>query len=152
MADELSQDRVATRIWLLQYGPCWCRTPRTETSSFDYVRLRTKKADLGRLEENLLIVSERVIDGTAKVYRQVYDDVPDPKLVISAAACPTADRFWDGLPNGWVPVDEILPIDIHVDACISGEPESLAAAVLGHVLQGDAEPQDTVQRQVSLSG
>ncbi len=131
-------DRGATRIWLLQYGPCWCHTTATDTSSFDYVRLRKTAADLGPLEENLLIVSDRVIDGSGKSYRQVYADVPEPKLVVSVATCPHARRFWDELPNGWTPVDELLPIDLHVEECISGYPETLAAAVLAHVL-GDTE-------------
>ena len=123
-----------TRIWRLQYGPCWCLSVPEQSSSFDYVRMRRTAVDLGALNENLLIVSERVIDGTSTVYRRVHSDVPDPKLVISAGTCPTAHRFWDELPNGWVPVREVLPIDIHVDECISRSPEALLAAVLGHVM------------------
>lgn len=153
MVAERIEDRRAARIWLLQYGPCWCRTPATETSSFDYVRLRKTEADLGSMEENLLIVSDRVIDGSGKSYRQVYADVPDPKLVVSAAACPTAHRFWDELPNGWTPVDELLPIDLHVDECINGHPEALAAAVLGHVLDTSDDPSsEREDREMSLSG
>lgn len=121
------------RIWLLQYGPCWCRTVPTDSGSFDYVRLRTTVADLGMLDENLLIVSDRVVDGAARVYRRLHRDVPDPKLVVAAGPCPHADRFWDDLPNGWSPVDELFAVDIHVDECISGRPEALLAAVLSHV-------------------
>lgn len=122
----------ATRIWVLQYGPCWCRSLPTDSSSFDYVRLRRTQTDLGHLRESLLVVSERVIDGSGHLYRQVYEDVPDPKLVISTAACPFAEKFWDDLPNGWVPVEEMIQVDIHVDECIGGRPESLMAAVLRH--------------------
>lgn len=148
VADRID-DHGATRIWLLQYGPCWCHTTATDTNSFDYVRLRRTAADLGTLEDNLLIVSDRVIDGSGKSYRQVYADVPEPKLVVSVAACPNARRFWNELPNGWTPVDELLPIDLHVDECISGRPEALAAAVLAHVL-GDTEPAvETVERAMS---
>ncbi len=143
-------DRGATRIWLLQYGPCWCHTTATDTSSFDYVRLRKKAADLGSMEKNLLIVSDRVIDGSGKSYRQVYADVPEPKLVVSAATCPHARRFWDELPNGWTPVDELLPIDLHVDECINGYPEALAAAVLAHVLGDTDKPAvERVDREMS---
>lgn len=152
MATDQVDGALANRIWLLQYGPCWCRSPRTDSSSFDYVRMRRTAVDLGELEEYLFIVSERVIDGAAKTYRQVYADVPDPKLVISAAACPTAERFWNDLPNGWTPVDEILPVDIYVKDCISGQPEALTAAVLGHVLAGGKQhPVGDIQK-VSLGG
>lgn len=121
-------------IWLLHYGPCWCRSRPGHSGSFDYVRMRRTVAEVGSLEENLLIVSDRVIDGTGQTYRQVFHEVPDPKLAVSAATCPFAQQFWEELPNGWRPVEEILPIDIHVDACINGEPEVLLATVLGHVL------------------
>lgn len=131
-ATHLATAREAVGIWLLQYGPCWCRSTPTDGGSFDYVRMRRTLVE--PLEENLLIVSEKVIDGTAGIYRQVYDDVPHPKLVISAGTCPFASRFWDELPNGWDRVDEILPIDVHVEDCISGNPEALLAAVLAHRL------------------
>lgn len=115
--------------------------------------MRKTAADLGSLEGNLLIVSDRVIDGSGKTYRQVYADVPDPKLVVSAAACPTAHRFWDELPNGWTPVDELLPIDLYVDECINGHPEALTAAVLGHVLDAsDGTSPEREDREMSLSG
>lgn len=129
-----------TRIWRLQYGPCWCQTRPSDTASFDFVRLRTPSADLGRAGENLLIVSGRVIDGTKQVFRQVYSDVPEPKVVISAAACPAAHRFWGELPVGWTSVDEILPIDIRVEECISDKPEELVAVVLSHFLTRDRGP------------
>lgn len=131
------QNSLRVGIWRLQYGPCWCRSTPTDSGSFDYVRLRKTSVDLNALEENLLIVSERVVDGSASVFRRVCRDVPDPKLVISAGPCPFASRFWDELPNGWTNVDEILPVDIHVADCISGNPEMLMVAVLEHVLARD---------------
>lgn len=144
-ADDLAAgDAANVRIWLLQYGPCWCRSIPSDSSSFDYVRLRRTSADLGSLETNLLIVSARVIDGSSRAYRQVYDEMPDPKIVISAAVCPFAHSFWDGLPNGWAPVEDLLPIDVYVDECINGEPEALMAAVLAHVfaIDGSSEGSD----------
>lgn len=131
-----------TRIWRLQYGPCWCLSVPADSSSFDYVRMGRTAVDLGSLDQNLLIVSERVIDGTSKVYRKVYSEVPDPKIVISVATCPMAHRFWDELPNGWGPVREVLPIDVHVDECISRSPETLLATVLGHVMSSEAPIRD----------
>lgn len=127
----------ATKIWLLQYGPCWCRTVPTESNYFDYVRLRKTTSALGTLQENLLILSDRVIDGSTHLYRQVYEDMPSPKLVVSTGPCPYAQRFWDELPSGWSPVAELLPVDIHVGDCISGKPETLMAAVLDHILSRD---------------
>lgn len=149
MPSERTEPMVApVRIWMLQYGPCWCRTVPTDTSSFDFVRLRRTKSDLGALGENLLVVSDRVIDGSARVFRQVYQEVPEPKLVISAAACPSASGFWDELPNGWSPVEDVLSVDIEVGECISGHPEELMAAVLRHVLVGSEWGRPRQQRRM----
>lgn len=140
-----------TRIWRLQYGPCWCMSVPVETSSFDYVRMARTAADLGSLDENLLIVSERVIDGTSQIYRRVHSEVPDPKIVISAGTCPMAHRFWSELPNGWVPVQEVLPIDVHVDECINRSPETLLAAVLGYVMSRQAPMREQASSAESVS-
>lgn len=137
MIDQAATSRsdLSPRVWRLQYGPCWCHSTPTESSAFDYVRMRSTVADLGALEENLLIVSERVIDGTANAFRRIHASVPDPKLVISAGTCPASHRFWDELPNGWILVQEVLAVDIRVEECVSGYPEALVAAVLGHVFE-----------------
>lgn len=99
------------------------------------------------MKENLLIVSARVIDGTSHVYREVFADVPDPKLIVAAAACPASQRFWEELPNGWGAVEEVIPVDIHVEECVTGYPEALLAAVLGHVAASTNE-----QRSASAGG
>jgi NADH:ubiquinone oxidoreductase subunit B-like Fe-S oxidoreductase len=147
----------ATRIWRLQFGPCWCRSIPTEGSSFDFVRMRTTAAELGPLEDNLLIVSDRVITGAARMYRQIYADVPDPKLVIGTSSCPSADRFWDDLPGGWSPASDVIPLDLHVDECITGSPESLLAAVLAHLFatersRGDIRPSGAVRLRAGATG
>ena len=120
-------------MWRLQFGPCWCRGAPASTGSFDFVRLVTSESDLGDFDSSILILSERVIDGSLAVYRQVIDRIPDPKLIVSAAACPAARSFWDDLPLGWTPVSDLMPVDIRIDECISGMPESLMAALIRHV-------------------
>lgn len=145
-------ERAPNRIWVLQHGPCWCRSHPTDSSSFDYVKLRRIDVDLGAWYRNVLIVSERVIDGSSHLYRQVYREMPDPKVVVAAAACPAAGQFWDELPNGWHPVEEIIPVDIRVDDCINGNPELLMAAVLGYAPAREEVPQREETRSVSLGG
>lgn len=138
--DQRERPETRTRIWRLQYGPCWCQTRPSATASFDFAFSRTTSADLGRDEESLLIVSARVIDGTKQVVRQFYSDVPEPKIVISVGTCPATRPFWDELPVGWTPVGEILPVDLHVEECVSRYPEELMAAVLSHFMSRERRP------------
>lgn len=129
-----AQLSTSARIWRLQFGPCWCGSVPPDSGSFDYVRMRQSAADLGSIEDNLLIVSDRVIDGSAKMYRALHSQVPDPKLVVAVGTCPKAGRFWDELPNGWTAVDDVFSVDIRVEECISGYPEALMAAMVGYFL------------------
>lgn len=133
-------ERITARVWRLQYGPCWCRGTPSSSGSFDFVRLVTSEDDLGGFDRNVLIVSDRVIDGSLPVYRQVFDAIPSPRLVVSTGSCPAARRFWDELPVGWTPVWDSLPVDLRVPQCVSGNPESLMAAVLRHVTSGEGSP------------
>jgi Ni,Fe-hydrogenase III small subunit len=140
------------RVWRLQFGPCWCRGVPASTGSFDFVRLVTSENDLGQFDRNILILSERVIDGSLAVYRQVIDRIPDPKLVVSVSACPAARNFWDELPLGWSPIADVLPIDIRIDDCISGMPESLMAALLRHVTSASSLEDRSQDMAISMGG
>lgn len=150
--DPQTNNGDGARVWRLQFGPCWCRGVPPSTGSFDFVRLVSSAHDLGAFDRNILIVSERVIDGSMAVYRQVIEGIPDPKLVVSAAACPAARRFWDELPLGWNPVSDVLPVDIEVDECISGMPESLMAALLRHVTNASSLEDRSQDMAISMGG
>lgn len=132
------------RIWRLQYGPCWCQGLPGETGSFDLVRTSSREADLGDFGRNILILPDRVIDGSRAVFLRLYDQVPTPRLVVSTAACPSAGTFWSELPVGWSPVQDVVPVDIQVDDCASGHPEALIAALLSYASsdskRGEAQP------------
>ena len=129
----VSGGRSASTVATLQYGPCWCRGVPGDTGSFDFIRHRRVELDLGPFGSNIMIVSDRVLSGSGTVVRDVFDSVPDPKIVIAAAVCPSARQFWERAPVTWSPVDEVLPVDATVDACISGEPEVLLGTVLSRL-------------------
>ncbi len=86
--------------------------------------------DLGPLDVNVVLISDRVLSGAEAMARQVHDSVPDPKIVIATAPCPSATRFWQEAPLAWVPVRELLAVDMGIETCVSGRPESLLEAVL----------------------
>lgn len=118
------------KIWTLHYGPCFCVAHPASGRSFDFVRFRTSTLNGTQLRVNVLVVSDRVIDGSLPMFHMLLDQVPSPRLVLSAAACPRASRFWDALPVGWTPTSEFLHLDGHIPDCIRGNPEVLASRVL----------------------
>lgn len=94
--------------------------------------------DLGPLDANLVIVSERVVSGSRQVCEQVLESVPEPRLVIATATCPAAKAFWAEAPLSWIPAGDVLPVDLTVDSCVSGEPEALLGVVLAYLAEAGA--------------
>ena len=129
--EETGREAVG-RLWRLQFGPCWCQGLPGETGSFDFVRTYTSNVSLDSLGFNVLILSDRVIDGFRPVFLQLHERVPEPRLVLATAACPQAAPFWNDLPVGWSPVGDLVTVDVRVDECVNGRPETLVAAVLDY--------------------
>jgi NADH-quinone oxidoreductase subunit B len=66
-----------------------------------------------------MIVSGRVSRKMAPVLRRIYDQMPEPKWVISMGACATSGGVFDNyaIVQG---VDKIVPVDIYVPAARPG--------------------------------
>jgi len=79
-------------------------------------------------QSDLMIVSGRVSQKMAPVLRNVYDQMADPKWVISMGACASTG----GMFNNYAVVqgvDQIVPVDIYVPGCPPG-PQSLMHGIL----------------------
>ncbi len=78
-------------------------------------------------QADLMIVSGRVSQKMAPIIRQVYDQMPEPKWVISMGACASTG----GLFNNYAVVqgcDHFLPVDMYVPGC-PPRPDMLIDAV-----------------------
>lgn len=126
---QMSDLAAERQIWSLFYGPCFCHA-NPDSASFDFVRFRTANVDPGLLAWNTLVVSDRVIDGSASTFHLVNDQLQHPKLVIAARTCPNAAAFWDNLPVSWTPVSKLVRVDGEISECVRGKPEELLIHVL----------------------
>jgi len=78
-------------------------------------------------QADLLIVSGRLSNKMAPIVRQVYDQMPNPKWVISMGACASTG----GMFNNYAVVqgcDHIVPVDIYVPGC-PPRPDQLIDAI-----------------------
>jgi NADH-quinone oxidoreductase subunit B len=75
-----------------------------------------------------MIVSGRVSRKMAPVLRRIYDQMPEPKWVISMGACATSGGVFDNyaIVQG---VDKIVPVDVYIPRC-PPRPEMLIHAVM----------------------
>jgi len=79
-------------------------------------------------QADLMIVAGRVSQKMGPVLRQIYDQMPEPKWVISMGVCASSGGMFNnyGVIQG---VDTIVPVDIYVPGC-PPRPEMLMYGIL----------------------
>jgi len=117
-------------MWPATFGLACCAIEMMSTGAANY--------DLGRWgmevfrasprQADLMIVSGRVSQKMAPVLRRIYDQMPEPKWVLSMGVCASAGGMFNnyGLIQG---VDTIVPVDVYVPGC-PPRPEMLMYGIL----------------------
>ncbi len=117
-------------MWPLFFGLACCgiEAMATGASHYDLARFGMEYARPTPRQSDLMIVAGRVTRKMAPVIRRLYDQMADPKWVISMGECASCG----GVFNNYAAVqgaDEILPVDVYVAGC-PPRPEALLHGIL----------------------
>lgn len=117
-------------MWPATFGLACCAIEMMATGAahYDLARFGMEVFRASPRQADLMIVAGRVSQKMAPVLRQVYDQMPDPKWVVSMGACASSGGMFNNyaLVQG---VDQIVPVDIYVPGCPPG-PQSLMHGIL----------------------
>ena len=120
----------ARSVWPATFGLACCAIELMMTGGprHDLARFGMEKTGSTPREADLMIVAGRVSQKMAPVLRQIYDQMPEPKWVISMGACASIGGVFDNyaLVQG---VDQIVPVDVYVPGC-PPRPESLIYGIV----------------------
>ncbi|MCZ6679441.1 MAG: NADH-quinone oxidoreductase subunit B [Candidatus Poribacteria bacterium] len=121
-------------LWPMPFGTACCAIEMMAAlaSKFDLSRFGAEVIRFSPRQSDLLIVSGRISLKMMPVLKKIYDQMPEPKWVISMGACASSGGVFDTytLIQG---VDQFIPVDVYIPGC-PPRPEDLIDAVI-HIQQ-----------------
>jgi NADH-quinone oxidoreductase subunit B len=118
-------------LWVFNFGLACCAIEFIATSMarHDFIRLGVIPFAHGPRQADLLVVSGTLTDKMAPALQRLYQEMPEPKYVISFGSCSNCGGpYWDSysVTKG---VDQIIPVDVYVPGC-PPRPEALLNGIM----------------------
>ncbi|MDI3280034.1 MAG: NADH-quinone oxidoreductase subunit B family protein [Bacillota bacterium] len=117
-------------LWYMLYGIACCSIEMMATgaSRYDFDRFGLIYRGSPR-QSDLMLVTGNVNLKMAKVLKQLYDQMAEPKWVIAVGSCAVSGGPFRGSYNMVDGVDQVVPVDVYLPGC-PPRPEALLDAVL----------------------
>jgi NADH-quinone oxidoreductase subunit B len=116
--DALVEWVQSNSLWPMPFGTACCAIEFMSVAAahYDIARFGSEVMRFSPRQADLLIVAGTVVDKMAPVLKKIYDQMPEPKWVISMGVCASTGGFYRAyhVVQG---IDEIVPVDVYVAGC-----------------------------------
>ncbi|MDR0802317.1 NADH-quinone oxidoreductase subunit B [Fluviicola sp.] len=120
----------ANSVWPLPFATSCCGIEYMGTmgSNYDVARFGMERMSFSPRQADLLIVAGTISKKLAPVLKQVYEQMAEPKWVLSVGACASSGGIFDtySVLQG---IDRVIPVDVYVPGC-PPRPEQIIEGVM----------------------
>ena len=120
-------------LWVLHFDCGSCNgcdievlaalTPKFDAERFGIVNIGDPK------QADVLVVTGPANRRNQRVLKNLYEQMPDPKLVIAVGTCASTGGVFYNCPNVLGGVDKVIPVDLYIPGC-AVRPEQIIDAVV----------------------
>ncbi len=100
-----------------------CLTPLYDVERFGIINTGDPK------QADVLLITGAVNDQNKTVVKQLYDQMPEPKVVVAVGICACNGGIFRDCYNILGGVDQVIPVDVYVPGC-AARPESIIDGVV----------------------
>ncbi len=128
--------------WPMPFATACCgiELMSTASSRYDMARFGMERMAFSPRQADLLIVAGRVAIKTMPVLQRIYEQMTEPKWVISMGACASTGGVFDtyAVVQG---VDQFIPVDVYIPGC-PPRPEQLLEGIMAihRIIERDGLP------------
>ena len=116
--DTLEDWAARNSFWPFPFGTACCAIEFMSTVSahYDVARFGSEVVRFSPRQSDVLLVAGTINDKMGPVLKRIYDQMANPKWVISMGACACSGGFYRSY-HVMQGIDEIIPVDIYVPGC-----------------------------------